>query len=883
MRAILAFLAVVSIHIAGSYCPGADAPAFEGKYFRGRGDVEYLKLLDIARRMLDPDPEYQNLPMLYMPSWNGLVEGPTWDAWWIQNSYGTTYCAIPFWEEPYRTFIANSHDLWFDQMGDGKRKGAHDWVAPDGCLCDAARPGWIYYRQGDGRVDIHDWGMEFTAAGVLLQAELLLATRDPRAIEKSLPRLERSADFIESRRDPEKNLFLAGPAGNLLAPSFAGWKRPDGTYGKAYLAGLSITTIAALDRLIELEKLAGRADRAALYAGRRDLARKGLPLVMQPEGYFIMSLDPDGTRHGVFGAPRHGYFEAPPNHDAICFRVVDDAQAERIFSFLASIPGLRPFDFVIPNFPSYDDMYEKPAGLWGFGTWVNGGHWSTCEARMVMAYSRLGKHEDARRSMERLLGFARRFRMDNPLVRFGSDVYQPGEPINLCYDSFGPAAALLRGLFEYLYSADGLTLVPHVPPGIVALEQRFPIRLGEKRLRISTRGTGPVTAVLVNGEPWPRFDARSISFPHASTPADALVRIALGGAKLDGEPAAPPAVVRTAPPPEVEESFWTSPWVVREAPPSNLPLRIGADSLGGSRFLGEIARARVFLRALAPAEIEGLARGEGPAADPSLVGDWKLGDLRDGGVAGAPGGGLRAALKGEGAPIETPRGKAVRLDGKGFLEVADDPRLDLGDAYTLEALISPRAHPDGGGRIIDKSTVGTSDNFLLDTHPRNSLRLITRRGTLGFDAKLPPGEWAHVAATFDAKGELRLYLNGKLAASAPAGAPPGAEPAAGLPASLARIRRFLGKLEASGLGGSYEAAHARLVLAAAAAARERRDLAERGKLPPLPPASARAADRSYVVTASRLSAGLEKVLAAYGASEDAGKKKIGEIWEAAGR
>ena len=68
--------------------------------------------------------------------------------------------------------------------------------------------------------------------------------------------LERSANFIETRRDPTNNLFLAGPAGNLLAPSYAGWQRPDGTYDKAYLAGLSVTYIAALDRLIELEKLA---------------------------------------------------------------------------------------------------------------------------------------------------------------------------------------------------------------------------------------------------------------------------------------------------------------------------------------------------------------------------------------------------------------------------------------------------------------------------------------------------------------------------------------------------------------------------------------------------------------------------------------------------
>ena len=103
--------------------------------------------------------------------------------------------------------------------------------------------------------------------------------------------------------------------------------KPDGTYDKAYLAGLSITTIAALDRLIELEKLAGRVAEADELSRRRDLVRSGLPLLQTPEGYFIKSLDPDGTKHGVFGAARYGYFEASPNHDAIAFRVVPDDQA----------------------------------------------------------------------------------------------------------------------------------------------------------------------------------------------------------------------------------------------------------------------------------------------------------------------------------------------------------------------------------------------------------------------------------------------------------------------------------------------------------------------------------------------------------------------------
>ncbi len=531
------------------------ADRFEGKFFRGEGDKEYLQLLDLSRRMFSPDPEFQNVPMLYTPLWNGLVEGPTWGAWWIQNSYGTTYCALPFLEEPLLTFLQNSQDLWFDQMGDGitlrpyKYAGQElQWVPPDGCLCDCAAPGWFVAKQGDGRVEIHDWGLEFTAAGLLMQAELLLIRRDSQSIAHYLPKLERCADFIESRRDPKTNLFLAGPAGNLLAPSYAGWKRPDGSYGKAYLAGLSVTYIAALDRLIELEKLAGNPRRSTLYARRRERARKGLPLLMTPEGYFLKSLDPDGTKHGVYGAEKHGYFEAVVNHDAIAFRVVEDAQAEKIYAKIKSIPALRPFDLIITNYPSLDDMYEEPRGLWGFGTWVNGGHWSTCEARMILGYYRLSKYDDARRSMKRILEFARQFRMDNPLTKFGSDVYQPNEPINLTYDAFGPPAAMIRGLFEYLYRADGLTLIPHLPSSIKALEQKFPIRFGRKKLYISSVGSGRITAVEVNGKRWKRFTAQSVFLPYDKTPDIAHICIALGGAKprrflpTKGEETTPPSL-----------------------------------------------------------------------------------------------------------------------------------------------------------------------------------------------------------------------------------------------------------------------------------------------------------------------------------------------------
>ncbi len=649
------------------------AECFDGRFYRGEGDVEYLQLLETAGRMFAPDPEFQNIAMLYTPSWNGLVEGPTWGAWWIQNSYGPTYCALPFLEEPLTTFLQNSQDLWFDQMGDGKTERPYDkfkWVPPDGCLCDCARPGWFVAKQGDGRVDIHDWAMEFTAAGVVMQAELLLISRDEEAIKHYLPMLERSANFIESRRDPKNNLFLAGPAGNLLAPSYAGWKKPDGTFDKAYLAGLSITYIAALDRLVELEKVVGNAENVKRYSRRRDLARLGLPQLTTEEGCFIKSLDPDGTKHGVYGAAKYGYFEAVCNHDAVCFRVADDAQAEKIYAKIASIPGLRRHDLIVTNCPGLDDMYVPDRdGLWKFGQWVNGGHWTTCEARMMMGYYRLGKYEDARRSMKRILAYARHFRMDNPLVDFGNAPYQPREPINLCYDSFGAPAAMIRGLFEYLYRADGLTILPHVPSRITRLEQHFPIRFGKKRLYLATVGGGPVTGATVNGRPWKSFDARSLSLPYDQTPDEAVVQITLGGA--DPKPFEP------------------------------------------------------------------------RRPDPTAI---------------AP------ALSPEGLP-KSPETEAI-------------------------AAIMPR---------------------------------------------------------------------------------------------VATVRDFHGRLVAAGLGGTYEAAHARLVAAYLATTATRLRMAAEGKLPRLPSRSQSAADRSYIETVTRLCQGLEKTVRSYQESEDPQKRQIWSLWNPSAR
>ena len=606
---------------------------------------------------------------------------------------------------------------------------------------------------------------------------------------------------------------------------------------------------------------------------------EGLAHVTTDEGYFLKSLDPDGTKHGVYGAEKHGYFEAVCNHDAICFRVAEDEQARQIMDKLQSIPGLRPHDLIITNSPSLDDMYVPANGLWQFGTWVNGGHWTTCEARMLMAYSRLGCFEDSRRAMRQIMKFARVFRLDNPLVAFGDAVYQPGEPINLCYDSFGAPAALVRGLFEYLYRAEGLTLVPHIPPGITRLEQDFPVRFGRKQLYLATVGAGPISAVTVNGTPWTRFDARTVDLPYADTPDQAVIVIALGQATPTAFTPRKPPLTSLPPAPPADASTW-SPDLFPIISTNELPLRIGADSDGNNRFVGRMARARLFARALAAEEIAASAPNKpGPLdEDAALIADWRLDRRQDGVVPNACGDFLPAKVVGELPSADGPNGNVLQFGGNGYLEVASDPRLNLTSDLTLEAWLRPDQLASGGARILDKSRVGTSNGYLLDTHPGMSLRLIVERGTLSHGAQLPTDKWTHVAATVNAAGHLALYIDGKQVAAVQHASP--AE-ASTLSDRIARLRQFHAALSAAGLGDSYEAAHARLAVACHATTFQRLQLLAAGKLARLPPASQYAADKSYFVTTSRLCEGLEKTLAGYEKSESPAKRQLFAMFQKA--
>lgn len=556
----LAAAALLALLVTASVSPAFSA-AYKGRYCEGSGDVDFLRLIDQSFAFFHPTHETHNISMLYVPESDALSEGAAWGAWWIQNSYGPTYCALPFLQEPWLTALQHSQDFWYDNQGDGTVKGTlnerrpegvAELAPPDGCLVDCAGPGVAIHKQGDGRWWTHDWGLEFTAAGVLLQAELLLISRDTTAMTHYIPKMERACNFIETRRDAKNNLFLAGPAANLLAPSYAGTRKPDGSFGEAYLAGLSVTYYAAVQRMAELFKLTGDREKQALYEHRAETTRNSLPQYLTDQGYFVKYIEQDGTRHGVLGQEKWGYFEVAPNVDAICFRAVDQARARKIYWQIARIPELRPNVFLITNYPGLDDTYEhwgtrETGGLWTYGMWVNGGVWATMEARALMAYYRLGKFEDVRRSALKSMEFADSFQFDAPLKDFGKTPWFDQNVTNFCYDALGIPAATVRGLFEYVYSADSLALYPHVPSSIHEYNQFEPVRWGPKRITLRVTNGGPfVKSLKVNGKQWPVAAFDHVVLPYDDLPARAQVElVTAGGWPAKAEPAA--AVVPPTP------------------------------------------------------------------------------------------------------------------------------------------------------------------------------------------------------------------------------------------------------------------------------------------------------------------------------------------------
>ena len=187
------------------------------------------------------------------------------------------------------------------------------------------------------------------------------------------------------------------------------------------------------------------------------------------------------------------------------------------------------------------------------------------------------------------------------------------------------------------------------------------------------------------------------------------------------------------------DAFWDRSWMrVSEnglartfrLPDNRHLVRIGLDSQGGNRFRGAIDNVLVYGRPLGAEEIAAMPNGRAPA---------------DAVLAWAAGG-----------PEEVP--DSVTLDGSTGVSVA--------------AWITPETQDAGGGRIVDKATVGSSDGWLLDTYPGNSLRFIAGSAAATLDAHLTPGKRVFVVGTYDARdGRRRIYIDGERVAESAAEQP----------------------------------------------------------------------------------------------------------------
>jgi uncharacterized protein DUF5703/concanavalin A-like lectin/glucanase superfamily protein len=155
--------------------------------------------------------------------------------------------------------------------------------------------------------------------------------------------------------------------------------------------------------------------------------------------------------------------------------------------------------------------------------------------------------------------------------------------------------------------------------------------------------------------------------------------------------------------------------------PNDWPVRIGIDQNGQNKFRGEIRQVHIFQRALPEGRIKVYADMEPKALD-----------------------------------------RAEEI-GRSCGERSKD--WDRSSGLTLAAWVKPAKLGQAGARIIDKTTPGKTDGFLLDTYPGNSLRLITETQTLTVKNCLTPDEWHHVAAVIDVSaGVIKSYHNGKVVA-----------------------------------------------------------------------------------------------------------------------
>jgi hypothetical protein len=200
-----------------------------------------------------------------------------------------------------------------------------------------------------------------------------------------------------------------------------------------------------------------------------------------------------------------------------------------------------------------------------------------------------------------------------------------------------------------------------------------------------------------------------------------------------------------------------------------LPLGIGCQSDGTTTFTGAMDDARVYRRALSPAEIGVLAGYVDP-----LVGSFQMEEGSGTTLADSSSYGNDAALSGSPTWVPGIDGLAIELDGTSdYGLVPDDASLDITDAITLATWIRPGRV--GTQYVLKKAIQGGGDGYELSLAssgvPFVRFNQTSAANTYRVDAATSyPTDgttWMHLAATYDG-ATIRIYVNGELDGSAPA-------------------------------------------------------------------------------------------------------------------
>ncbi|MET0309116.1 MAG: LamG domain-containing protein [Sphingomonas sp.] len=153
--------------------------------------------------------------------------------------------------------------------------------------------------------------------------------------------------------------------------------------------------------------------------------------------------------------------------------------------------------------------------------------------------------------------------------------------------------------------------------------------------------------------------------------------------------------------------------------------------------------------------------------------------------------GARAKVGGNITLIETPLGKAIRLDGDtSSISVAPVARLTDGSSWSISAWVKLDALPWNEAPILDQAASGGSVFLGVDAHGH----LVAQRAASGAPARrivsserIAPRAWTLVTLSFD-KGALGFWMNGKPLASVAADALPAAAGASDTPLLIGRTR-----------------------------------------------------------------------------------------------